>query len=190
MQLDISGRHMEITDALKSHVETRLDKLRGHFDRVIDAEVVLSVEKHRHVAEVTLHANGIRIHGKESSADMYSSVDAVVAKLEKQIRKYKDRVKRHNARKGAEPIAPEAPSFDVDEDLAEEEETGNKEIKVQNKTILREKLPMKPMAIEEASLQLELAEEPFIVFSNVETQQVNVMYARGDGTYGLIEPQF
>ncbi len=70
MQLDISARHMELTDALKSHVKTRLEKLRGHFDRVIDVNVVLSVEKHRHVAEVTLHANGVRIHGKESSLDM------------------------------------------------------------------------------------------------------------------------
>ena len=77
-----------------------------------------------------------------------------------------------------------------DEGLLEEDEGFNKELKIQNKTIMREKLPMKPMAIEEASLQLELAEEPFIVFSNVETQQVNVMYARSDGTYGLIEPQF
>ncbi|MFO7974475.1 MAG: ribosome-associated translation inhibitor RaiA [Candidatus Hydrogenedentota bacterium] len=188
MQLDISGRHMEITDALRSHVKTRLEKLKGHFDKVIDADVVLSVEKHRHVAEVTLHANGIRIHGEESSADMYSSVDAVVAKLEKQIRKYKDRVKRHNSRKAGERIVPETGLIEPDQDL--EEESPDNELKIQNKTILRERLPMKPMDIVEASLQLELAEEPFIVFSNAETQQVNVMYARSDGTYGLIEPQF
>jgi len=167
---------MEITEPLKS------------LDRGIDADVVLSVEKHRHVAEVTLHANGIRIHGKESSADMYSSVDAVIAKLEKQIRKYKDRVKRHNSRKGGEPLV-STPELSAPSEEPGERDS-DKEFKVQNKTIRREKLPMKPMAIEEASLQLELAEEPFIVFSNVETQQVNVMYARSDGTYGLIEPQF
>jgi len=189
MQLDISARHMEMTEALKSHVKTRLEKLKGHFDRVIDVNVVLSVEKHRHVAEVTLHANGIRIHGKESTADMYSSVDAVVEKLEKQIRKYKDRVTRHASRKGQEELAaiPEEAILTAGE---EDEEQRAKVSTVQNKVIHREKLPMKPMAVEEASMQLELADEPFIVFSNVETQQVNVMYARDDGTYGLIEPQF
>ena len=189
MQLDISARHMELTDALKSHVKTRLEKLRGHFDRVIDVNVVLSGEKHRHVAEVTLHANGVRIHGKESSLDMYSSVDAVVEKLQKQIRKYKDRVSRHGARKGAEGLA------DMPEEFLEGVEEIPEELDgavspVPHKVIRREKLPMKPMGIEEASVQLELAEEPFIVFSNADTQQVNVMYTRKDGTYGLIEPQF
>ena len=188
MQLDMSARHMEMTEPLKSHVKTRLEKLRGHFDRVIDVNVVLSVEKHRQVAEVTLHANGIRIHGKESSPDMYSSVDAVVDKLEKQIRKYKDRVNRHTPRKGIEEPALEP------EELVQSERSAAPEITevptVQHKVIRREKLPMKPMDLEEASMQLELAEEPFIVFSNVETQQVNVMYTRGDGSFGLIEPQF
>ena len=189
MQLDISARHMELTDALKSHVKTRLEKLRGHFDRVIDVNVVLSVEKHRHVAEVTLHANGVRMHGKESSLDMYASVDAVVEKLQKQIRKYKDRVSRHGSRKGMEGLAgmPD-PSFEgvTEEFQGELDEPAP----LPERRIQREKMPMKPMKIEEASFQLELAEEPFIVFSNADTQQVNVMYARKDGAYGLIEPQF
>jgi len=188
MQMEISARHMEITDALRSHVTTRLEKLRGHFDRVLDANVVLSVEKHRHVAEVTLRANGIRIHGKESSPDMYSSVDAVVEKLEKQIRKYRDRVNRHSPRKGGEELATELELFDFGQ--ISDEQDSNSEQAVRHRIIRREKLPMKPMTIEEASMQLELAEEPFIVFSNVETQQINVIYARSDGTFGLIEPQF
>ena len=186
MQLEISARHMELTGALKDHVVMRLEKIRGHFDRVIDANVVLSVEKHRHVAEMTLHANGIRIHGKESSPDMYSSIDAVVEKLEKQIRKYKDRINRYTPRKGEEALAFAHEEFE----LGEDEEEPEPETTAQHRVIHREKLPMKPMDIEEASMQLELADEPFIVFSNVETQQVNVMYARHDGTFGLIEPQF
>ena len=188
MQLEISARHMELTDALKGHVTTRLEKIRVHFDRVIDANVVLSVEKHRHVAEVTLHANGIRIHGKESSQDMYTSVDAVVEKLERQIRKYKDRINRYTPRKGEDTLAFADEVFESGD--VEEEPEPTFETASQHRVIRREKLPMKPMDIEEASMQLELAEEPFIVFSNVETQQVNVMYARNDGTFGLIEPQF
>jgi len=181
---------METTDALKSHVETRLQKLRGHFDRVIDADVVLSVEKHRHIAEITLHANGIRIHGKESSGDMYASVDAVVEKLDKQVRKFKDRINRYQPRKGKEAreyshniIAFDGPRAEEASESAEPELGGHR-------IVLREKLAMKPMSVEEAAMQLELADEKFLVFSNADTQQVNVVYAREDGTYGLVEPQF
>ena len=89
MRITISGRKMEVTDALREHIETGLAKVRTHFDKIIDANVVLAVEKRRHIAEVTLLANGIRIHGKEESDDMYASVDAVVLKLDKQVRRFK-----------------------------------------------------------------------------------------------------
>src|SRR5690606_11030282 len=98
MKVSISGRHMEVTDGIRSHVEDALARLTSHFDRAIDADVVLGVEKHRHIAEVTLHANGMRVHGKESSLDMYASVDAVVHKIERQCLKYKGRINRHQPR--------------------------------------------------------------------------------------------
>ncbi|MBI4559906.1 MAG: ribosome-associated translation inhibitor RaiA [Candidatus Hydrogenedentes bacterium] len=187
MRLTIAGRHMEMTDALKSHVEKYLEKLRGHFDRVIDADVVLSVEKHRHIAEITLHANGFRIHGRESSDDMYASVDSVIDKLDKQIRKHKDRLGQHQSRKAAElrefrPETVELKEFAPSESRAT--------AAVQPHVIRREKLSMKPMTVEEAARRIDLMEEDFVVFSNAETQQVNVLYAREDGTYGLIEPQY
>ncbi|MBN2311049.1 MAG: ribosome-associated translation inhibitor RaiA [Candidatus Hydrogenedentes bacterium] len=175
-----------MTDALRSHIEGRLEKVRGHFDRVIDAEVVLSIEKHRHIAEITLHANGVHIHGKESSSDMYASVDAVVDKLDKQVRRFKDRISRGQARKGKG--LPEYDHHIIE--MAEQSEEEPAEESRRHRVVLREKLPMKPMDVEEATLQLELAEEPFLVFSNSETQRVNVLYSRGDGTFGLIEPQF
>ena len=188
MRVTITARHMEMTDALKSHIENRLDKVRGHFEKVIDADVVLGVEKHRHIAEINLHANGIRLHGKESSSDMYVSVDAVVDKLDKQIRKYKDRITRSQSRKTKDVQEYqhniiEMPAMQDREADAEEDET-------RHRVVFREKLAMKPMSIEEATLQLELADDPFLVFSNAQTQQVNVIYARDDGTFGLIEPQF
>lgn len=102
MQITIAGRHVEVTEALKAHIEKELEKTRGHFDRVIDANVVLTVEKHRHIAEITLNANGVRFHGKVSSPDMYTSVDATVDKLDNQIRKFKDRNHSHQARKLSE----------------------------------------------------------------------------------------
>ncbi len=189
MNVTITGRHMEITDALKAYTDNALRKLKGHFDKVIDADVVLSVEKHRHIAEINLHANGIRIHGKESSPDMYASVDAVLEKLEKQVRKFKDRINRHQPRTAKETRdyhhgVIELVAGEVAEAPEEEPSTSGHRI------VRREKLTMKPMNVEEAAMQLELVDDRFIVFVNADTQQVNVIYARDDGTYGLIEPKF
>lgn len=98
MRLAITARHMDMTDGLKTHVEQGLEKIRNHFDKVIDADVVLSVEKRHHIAEMTLHANGLRIHSKEATEDMYASIDAVIGKLDKQIAKFKNRIKRFKVR--------------------------------------------------------------------------------------------
>jgi putative sigma-54 modulation protein len=186
MQVQISSRHMEMTDALKSYVEAGLEKLHSHFNKVIEADAVLTVEKHRHIAEITLHTNGIRIHGKESSSDMYASVDAVLSKLDKQVRKYRDRINNHKPRISKE-------SRDYLHGIVEmvyHEGTETEAARSTHKIIEREKFAMKPMMVEEAALQLDLIDDIFLVFSNAETQQVNVIYARDDGTYGLIEPQF
>lgn len=176
---------MEVTDALKSYIEGGLGKLRTHFDRVIDADVILSVEKHRHIAEINLHANGIRIHGKESSPDMYASVDAVLGKLDKQIRRHKDRINRHQPRSSKETRNYGHQVIEMD--------YGSEEAPIEiaaHRVVLREKIPLRSMSVDEATMQLDLVDDDFLVFSNAETQQVNVIYAREDGTYGLIEPQF
>lgn len=187
MNITVTGRHMEMTDALKAYIETGLKKIETHFDKVLEADVVLDVEKHRHIAEVNLHANGVRIHGREVSGDMYASVDAVMAKLEKQIRKYRDRINRHQPRRTRETRDYHHAIISMDQDNGREGEAAPE---YHHKVILREKLAMRPMNVEEAVMQLELVDEPFLVFSNADTSQVNVLYARDDNTYGLIEPQF
>ena len=151
-------------------------------------EVVLSVEKHRHIAEINLHATGVRIHSREESSDMYASVDAVLEKLTRQVRKYKDRINRHQPLTDRElrmyqhaVVVPEPVNGDQHAEPTQES---------QHQVVQREKLPMKPMTLDEAILQFELVEEPFLVFTNAETSQVNVLYSRGDGSYGLIEPEF
>jgi putative sigma-54 modulation protein len=185
MNLTVTGRHMEMTDALKSYVEGGLGKLRTHFDRVIDANVVLSVEKHRQIAEINLNANGIRIHGQESSSDMYASVDAVLAKLDKQIRKYKDRINRHQPR-----TTKEARSYQYEViEMLPEAELAAEAGETRHRVVTREKLPTKPMSIDEAAMQLELVDDNFLVFLNADTQQLNVIHSRDDGTYVVIEPQ-
>jgi len=189
MRVAITARHMELTQGLKDHVQQQLEKLRHHFDRIIDAEVVLSVEKHRHIADVTLNANGLRIHGKESSEDMYTSIDAVTAKLDKQIGKHKKRIKRWKARDVA-PAGGYSHSFIEMENEAEGEDLPENSELVGHKVVQHETLPMTPMTVEEAVMQLDLTDDLFLVFANAETQKVNVIYGHRDGTYGLIEPQF
>lgn len=189
MNLRISGRHLEVTDALKSYIENALGKVTGHFDKVIDADVILTVEKHRQIAEVNLHANGVRINGRETSPDMYASVDAVIEKVERQVRKFKDRINRHQPRTAREArvyqhamLAPSAPGGN-----------GHAEPMLSpavHHEVHREKLPMRPLSVDEAVMQLELVDDPFLVFINAETSQVNVLYAAQDGHYGLIEPEF
>lgn len=186
MNVMISGRHMEMTDALKAYIENGLKKIKAHFDRVIDVNVVLDVEKHRHIAEVNLHANGVHIHSKEASSDMYASVDAVMNKLEKQVRKYKERINRHQPRSGRENqlyrhlvLAPVQPG---NGDSGEDAE-------VMHHVIKREQRPLRLLTVDEAVMHLELTDEPFLVFTNADTSQVNVLYALDDSSYGLIEPQ-
>lgn len=185
MRVTMAGRHVDITDALKEHLDGRLTKLKSHFERVIDVNIVLSVEKHRHIAEITVHANGLKIHGKESSGDMYGSVDAVVDKLDRQIQKYKARIKDYQPRK-----AQAMKEYLHNVIQVPESEEGNGSKLPKHHVVKREKLDMKPMTVEEAVLQLELANDAFLMFSNAETHQVNVVYPLGDGNYGVIEPEF
>jgi putative sigma-54 modulation protein len=177
---------MDMTDGLKEHVESGLEKIKEHFDRVIDADVILSVEKNRHIAEFNLHANGLRINAKESSDDLYVSIDSALTKVDRQVGKFRDRINKHKQRSTKE-------KQDFHHQIIEFEDgnlTTHNEQPEAHHVIEREKLTLQTMNINEAAVQLELLHDDFLVFSNADTQQVNVVYSRKDGTYGLIEPQF
>ena len=187
MNISISGRRIEVTDAIRDHVNTGLERISHHFDRVIDVEVILGVEKRRHIAEINLHANGLRINAKEASADMYASIDSALNKIDRQVNKHKQRIQRHQPRTLRE-------TREYTHHVIEFEPFGHEgaseDRPSERRVVQREKLPLSALTVEEAALQLELLEDSFLVFSNVDTQQVNVVYSRDDGTYGLIEPQF
>jgi putative sigma-54 modulation protein len=186
MNIAITGRHMETSDALRAYIKTALSKVETHFDKISEATVVLDVQKHRHIAEINLHANGIRINGRESTQDMYASVDAVISKLEKQIRKFKERIIRHKPRASIKDQSYDYAVIAMDQTPVENQA----EPAWHHKVVMREKVPMNPMSMDEAVMQLELVDDPFLVFTNAETSQLNVLYARDDETYGLIEPKF
>lgn len=190
MKIKITGRHMELTDALRSYVEHALSKLEAHFDKVLLADVVLEVQKLQQIAEINLNVNGMRIHSKEATEDMYASVDTAIDKLEKQIRKFKGRIKRHKPRI----VEQERDYQHAILSISPDNGTANhpqEEDAYAHEVVKREQLPMTPLNVDEALMQLQLlGDQSFLVFSNADTSKVNVLYARNDGTYGLIEPQF
>ncbi|MEW5953765.1 MAG: ribosome-associated translation inhibitor RaiA [Bacillota bacterium] len=172
MKIQVRGRNIEVTDALKEYVEKRLSKLDRFMDGLDEAQVTLKVEKDSHRVEVTMPVNGMILRGEETTGDMYASVDLVSEKLEKQVDKYKGKLMRRR-----QPAGEQKGVFSY---LPED---GPQIVKTK-------RFAIKPMAVDEAVLQMNLLGHSFFVFSNAETEQVNVVYKRKDGNYGLIEPEF
>ena len=179
MKFQIRGKNIPVTNALKEYVEKRLGKLDKYFENDPEAIVTLVVEKDHHRVEVTIPINGLILRGEEESIDMYTSVDLVVEKLEKQINKNKTRLSKQVKGMSLKDIA--APLPGRNEVFVEEEDP---------QIIRTKRFAIKPMPTEEAILQMNLLGHSFFVFSNAETEEVNVVYRRKDGNYGLIEPEF
>jgi putative sigma-54 modulation protein len=182
MQITVKGRHMAITDPIRAYAEEKIAKAGKLFDHNnMTAEVELYHEKNpsierNQVAEVTIHTKGPVIRAKEAETDMYAAIDLVSEKLEKQIRKYKGKLKDRHSARAAQPPVP-APEIALE---SEEPEAGIVKTKV---------LQVKPMTEDEAMLQMELLGHDFFVFVSADTDLVNVLYRRADGDYGLIEPR-
>jgi putative sigma-54 modulation protein len=168
---------MQPTESLKTYAEEKVSKIKRYLDFPLEAHVVLSVEKFRHIADVTLSVNGTWIKGLEETDDMYSAIDQVMDKLEKQVKKYlsKIRNRRTENRKGEETLGVEVTEEDVAFGLG-------------GPTIEVEKMIAKPMDPEEAAMQLSSSQQDFIVFRNSRSEEINVIYKRKDGNLGLIEP--
>lgn len=171
MRISISGKNLEISSYMREVAEKKLSKLDRYFPQDTEAQVTLSVEKNRHIVEVTIPHSGRLIRGEETSTDMYASLDNVIDKLEKQIVHNRTRLEK-TLRENAFSDLP------YEED---DEETGPRIVRYKE-------FPFKPMSEEEAMLQIDLLGHAFFVFENAETGDVNVLYKRKDGNFGLIEP--
>ncbi|HHT51327.1 MAG TPA: ribosome-associated translation inhibitor RaiA [Eubacteriaceae bacterium] len=175
MRLTISGRNMVVTEGIKNKLEKQIQKLDKYFDPSTDVTATLSVEKNRHILEVTIPINGAILRAEESTDDMYNTIDRVMDKLDRQIRRHRTKLEKR-LKNG---------SFKFDT-----KELQNKEEEKEPKLVRTKRFAMKPMPVEEALLQMELLGHNFFVFSNGDTDEVNVVYKRKDGNYGLIEPTF
>lgn len=174
MHYIISGRNIEITEGLKSAIEEKLGKLERYFVNDTEIHVTLSVEKDRQKIEVTIPMKGNIIRAEEVSNDMYVSIDLVEEIIERQLRKYKNKI-----------IERKQSGNHFNPDFLEEETEEDDQIKI----IRTKKFAIKPMDVEEACVQMELLGHNFFVFRNAETDEVNVVYKRKERTYGLIEPE-
>lgn len=179
MNIIVTGRHLEITPALRSYAEEKIKKVGKYFYNVTEAIITLTVEKYRHKAEVQLRANGVLIQAEEITGEMYSSIDRVMDKIERQVKKFKEKLTSHKGR-GEE----ETTSVSEGSPISESAE----EIKGLPRIIRRKRLAMKPMSPEEAVMQMELLDKDFFIFENHSTGDLNVIYRRKDGNIGLIEP--
>ena len=178
MQVSVTFRHMETSDALKTYAEDKIGMVKKYLPDPIDVHVILEVEKIRHHAEITIVTNGITIYAEEETQDMYSAIDAVIDKIERQVKKYKDKITRkkaahHSRKEGIKMSVISAESFEVDESP---------------KVVKNNNFFAKPMSVDEAAMQMDLLHNDFLVFTDAISDHINVIYRRKDGNYGLIEP--
>jgi putative sigma-54 modulation protein len=180
----VTGRHVSITEAIKNYALTKVEHLHLDYPRIIEAHVILDVEKHRHFAEIILHCtNHITIEASHETDDMYASIDGVAAKTAQQMRKYKTKILRSHRPRGQSIRHIEEQVLHIEETFHEVEESEPSVIKT-------ERYPVKPMFVDEAVLQIEMSNRQFVVFLNAKTEKVSILYRRkGDG-FGLIEPAF
>ncbi|MCR8645032.1 ribosome-associated translation inhibitor RaiA [Paenibacillus sp. N1-5-1-14] len=179
MKFNIRGEHLEVTTALRDYVEKKLSRLERYFEAPLTNEVnvTMNVVKGMHIVEVTIPLQGVILRAEVKHSDMYASIDLVVDKLERQIRKHKTKTNRIIRSEGGK------------RDLFKMEVSPNSYEEEDELEVVRTKqFDFKPMDIEEAILQMNLIGHNFFVFSNTDSQQVSVVYRRDDGKYGLIEP--
>ena len=173
MQVTVTFRHMDSTEALRSYAEEKSERFAKYLVEPVEVHWFLSVEKIRHIAEATIAAKDVSIKACEVAEDMYSAIDMALEKLEKQVRKHKEKIKNHKLGDTEAAMYPPADVYKGEPQLPRIIETEN--------------MFVKPMSVEEATLQLGVSKGNFLVFTDSATGRINVLYRRGDGNFGLIE---
>lgn len=172
MNIIVTGRHLEITPALKNYVEKKVKRINRYLSNISEAVVTISVQKYRHKVEVLLKVNGVLIQAEGITSEVYSSIDEVSEKLGRQIKKYKGKLVSHRKSEGK--------GFSGAPDVQGTLEVG--------RIIKNKRFELKPMSPDEAVMQMDLLDKNFFIFTNDNSGDINVIYRRRDGNFGLIEP--
>jgi putative sigma-54 modulation protein len=177
MNTTVTFRNTEAEDWLKEYVDKKLSRLERYIDKPIDASVTLSVEKFRNVAEIKLLAKGVNLNGREEAKEMVLAIDTVIDKVERQIKKYKEKTRNHkeNSSKGIRE--------DLDQLLPEEFEEDEEQQRISK--IMR--VALKPMSVDDAILEMDESKNRFIIFRDASTDKVSVVYRKDDDDYILVE---
>lgn len=172
MHTSVTFKNIDPSDNLRTYAEEKLDRFDRFLDSPAEANVVLSVEKFRHIAEINIIGRKLNIVGKEETNDMYSAIDMVLDKIGKQLKKNKEKIR--DRRGGAKIGEFAAENINLEEAI--------------RKRVMVKNIEYKPMDVDEAIMQMDLVTDNFLVFSNAKTDQINVLYRRKDGNLGLIQP--
>lgn len=178
MQISLTFRNTEPEDWLKEHVQKRLLKLKKYIDKPAETNVILSVEKFRNVAEVNLSGKGINLNGKEEAKEMVAAVDTVIDKIERQLKKHKDKIRN---RKENTSINEKVIMDEMSSESYEEEDDN------QPKIVEVIKATLKPMSVDDAIMEIEETRDRFVIYRDSSSERMNVIYRRDDGNYILIE---
>ncbi len=184
MQVTVTGRHYEVTPALHTYLDARLSRLHRFMDKILSAVVTLSAEKHQCRAEVVLHTRGKDFTGKEIADDMYSALDRVTDKLEKQVRRFKDRRTTARRRAGAKVGKGNGVALAGTLRVLRAGTVGR--TPQEHEILQAGDFPIETMTVDEAILRLEQAEESFVVFANRSSELIHIVFKRDDGHYGVL----
>jgi putative sigma-54 modulation protein len=186
MQYIVRGEHIEVTPALRDYAIKKVGRLEKYFDNTtsFSCYVTLRVIRGEQTVEVTIPAPGVILRAEDTHEDMYAAIDLVVEKLERQIRKYKTKINRKFRQQGQKIFVDTEPGVLPNQKVGVEDDEGDTV-----KIVKTKRFNLKPMDAEEAALQMDMLGHNFFVFNNAETDEINVVYRRKDGRYGLIEPE-
>jgi putative sigma-54 modulation protein len=180
MRIDIHGRNYEVTRRFRNHVEPRIQTLQRHLDAIQSIKIVITQQRQWRVVEITVDADGILLRAEERSDDELTSFDRALDAINKQVERYKDRLRRYRRRAMSRETVPPTAAETEEEELWPEEEVRVMRVK---------SVPLKPMTVQEAAMQMELLGHDFFLFQDAETEKACVIYRRRDGDYGLLVPE-
>ncbi|MBX5480989.1 MAG: ribosome-associated translation inhibitor RaiA [Myxococcaceae bacterium] len=193
MQLSITFRHMDASDFLKDYAKEKVERVNKYLDRAGDAHVTLSLERHLHNADIVIHSGSWVLRGREKSEDMYASIDLAMDKIERQLRRYKDKLKNHHSHRYEHHQEQVLQQLRIRHNVialdepSEHDEAAPSAEPAAPRIVKSNELLARVLRVEDAIMQMNLMNNDFLVFTNAETKVMNVVYRRKDGHYGLIE---
>ncbi|MBW3625145.1 MAG: ribosome-associated translation inhibitor RaiA [Armatimonadetes bacterium] len=188
MQIQVRGKHLDITPGIRSHVEEKVNKFEKYLDRIQTVQVTLVCQKGWQSAEINLHSDLVELRAQERSLDMYESIDLVSKKMEKQLRRFHEKLKDRTHDPRAKDMAANRAAAEMINQQRMENGDEITDPLEEGRIVRTKQISLKPTSPEEAADQMELLGHDFFVFLNSETEQINVLYLRNDGDYGLIQP--